>query len=121
MRLQQAFAAFGCGDRALIALATQSGCYISAELERRIRRDERCRVIALLGQIEAVAISREPSRRRVALRAFAGADALEAEVRRDERALIVRELRREARLIGAAGLDGSPLELAAAELERKPI
>jgi hypothetical protein len=81
-------------DRVVIAFAVEFACFISA-----------------------VSVSREPSRRRVATRPFPAADALETEVRRDERLLIIRELRREARISGAAGLDGDALEIAAAQLE----
>jgi hypothetical protein len=108
-------------DRAIIALAIELGCSISAEMERGIRRDERARVVARLRETSVVAISREPSRRRVATRRFPAADTLEAEIRRDERLLMVRELRREARISGAAGLDADALELAAVQLENGGI
>jgi hypothetical protein len=106
-------------ERAIIGLAVELSCSISAEMERRIRRDERARVVDDLRRSGIFAISREPSRRRIASRCYPGADALEAEVRRDERLLMVRELRREARLSGAAGRDGDALELAAIRLETK--
>jgi hypothetical protein len=108
-------------DRVIIALAVQFRCNISAETERRIRRDERACVVDRLRRLDIFAISREPSHRRAPTRGYAGADALEAEVRRDERLLIIRELRREARISRAAGLDGNALELAAAQLETGAI
>ena len=104
-------------DRVVIAFAVEFGCNISAEMERQIRLAERARVVERLRDIDVVAISREASRRRVAAQRFADAEALEREVRRDERLLILRELRREARIGGAAGLDTEALELAAVQLE----
>jgi hypothetical protein len=104
-------------DRVIIALAVTLNCNISAELEQRIRRDERARVVQALRRLEIFAISREPSRRRAPLRGYASPNALEAEIRRDERLLIARELRREARISSAAGLDGDALELAAEQLD----
>jgi hypothetical protein len=104
-------------DRVVIAFAVDFGCYISAEMERRIRRYERSRVVERLRDRGVIAISCEPSRRRVATKGFAAADTLEAVVRRDERLLMIRELRREARIGEAAGLDGEALELAAVQLE----
>jgi hypothetical protein len=87
-------------------------------MEQRIRSDERERVVERLRSIDIFAVSREPSRRRFAIREFRAADAVEAAVRREERLLMIRELRREARISEAAGLDGGDaLELAAVQLE----
>ena len=108
-------------DRVVIAFAVELGCNISAEMERRIRSAERARVVERLRDMNVVAITREPSRRRVATRRFPDGEALEHEVRRDERLLIVRELRREARIAGAVGLDGEALERAAEQLEAGAI
>ena len=77
-------------DRAIIALAIELGCSISAEMERGIRRDERAQVVARLRETGVVAISPEPSRCRVATRRFPAVDTLEAEIRRDEGLLMVR-------------------------------
>ena len=68
-------------------------------------------------RLDIFAISSHPSRRRLVGAHHASVDALEAQIRRDETLLIVRELRREARLSGAAGLDVDALELAAAQIE----
>ena len=91
-------------DRVVIVLAVRSGCNVSIETERRIRGDERARVVDRLRTLGINVISRHPSRRRVATRAFRCPADLVAEVRRDERLLITRELRREARISSALGL-----------------
>ena len=44
-------------ERAIIALAVQFGCSISADMERRIRADERARVVESLLRLDIFAIS----------------------------------------------------------------
>ena len=105
-------------DRVVIVLAVRSGCNVSIETERRIRGDERARVVDRLGTLGINVISRHPSRRRVATRPFRCPADLVAEVRRDERLLIIRELRREGRISSALGLDSAALELAVTQLEK---
>jgi hypothetical protein len=105
-------------DRVVIVLAVRSGCNVSIETERRIRGDERARVVDRLRTLGINVISRHPSRRRVATRPFRCPADLVAEVRRDERLLIIRELRREARISSALGLDSAALELAVTQLEK---
>src|SRR5215204_3240933 len=100
-------------DRVVIIL-----CNVSIETERRIRGDERARVVDRLRTLGINAISRHPSRRRVATRPFRCPADLVPEVRRDERLLITRELRREARISSALGLDSAALELAVTQLEK---
>jgi hypothetical protein len=121
MRRESISPAISDVERAIIALAVETRCNISAAMERRIRGAERARVVDRLRRLEIFAISREPSRRRLRAQRFAAAEALEGAVRRDEKQLIIRELRREARIGGAAGLDGDALELAAVQLEAGAI
>jgi hypothetical protein len=105
-------------DRVIILLAVKFGCSVSAETERRIRADERIQVADQLQALGILAISRHPSHRRIAARRYLRAFDLVADVRRDERLLMVRELRREAKIAFAAGINAADLELAATQLDK---
>jgi hypothetical protein len=107
----------GSADRVVMALAAKFDCRVSAETERRIRGDERARIVERLKALGIVAVSRQPSRRRLPAQSHPDAEALEREVRRDERLLMIRELRREARMSFASARDADLLEAAAARLE----
>jgi hypothetical protein len=104
-------------DRVVILLAVKFGCNISSDTERRIRTNERARVVDYLQALGISAISRHASYRRTATRRYAHALDLLVDVRLDERRLIVRELRREAKISFAHGLDSGDLDLAAKQLE----
>jgi hypothetical protein len=104
-------------DRVVIILAVKFGCDISAATERLLRANERALVVDQLRNAGIDAISRHPSHRRMATRRYRCAADLVAEVRRDERQLIIRELRREARMLFALGLDGDALESVAKQIE----
>ena len=104
-------------DRVVILLAVKFGCNISSDTERRIRTNERARVVDYLQALGISAISRHASYRRTATRRYTRALDLLVDVRLDERRLIVRELRREAKISFAHGLDSGDLDLAANQLD----
>src|SRR5215213_3325713 len=104
-------------DRVVILLAVKFGCNISSDTERRIRTNERARVVDHLEALGISAISRHASYRRTATRRYTRALDLLIDVRLDERRLIVRELRREAKISFAHGLDSGALDLAAKQLD----
>src|SRR5829696_5454643 len=104
-------------DRVVILLAVKFGCNISSDTERRIRTNERARVVDYLQALGICAISRHASYRRTATRPYARALDLVVDVRLDERRLIIRELRREAKISFAHGLDSGALDLAAKQLD----
>jgi len=104
-------------DRVVILLAVKFGCNISSDTERRIRTNERARVVDHLHALGISAFSRHASCRRTATRRYARALDLVVDVRLDERRLIIRELRREAKISFAHGLDSGDLDLAAKQLE----
>src|SRR5215203_3687609 len=85
-------------DRVVILLAVKFGCNISSDTERRIRTNERARVVDYLQALGISAISRHASHRRTETRRYTRALDLLVDVRLDERRLIVRELRREAKI-----------------------
>jgi len=104
-------------DRVIILFAVKLGCNISSDTERRIRTNERARVVDYLQALGISAISRHASHRRTATRRYTRALDLLVDVRLDERRLIVRELRRVAKISFAHGLDSGALDLAAKQLD----
>src|SRR5215217_5886582 len=104
-------------DRVVILLAVKFGCNISSDTERRIRTNERARVVDYLQALGISAISRHASYRRTATRRYTRALDLLVDVRLDERRLIIRELRREAKISFVHGLDSGDLDFAAKQLE----